>query len=298
MPVFLTIEISKLKKKRFSFCSMPHFHYLCIQKQETVITGLFMIHYFSATGNSKYVAERIGKAIGEEVCSIGKIPADITLKDNEVVGLVAPTNWLGASLLAREFMMKTHFATAQNNYFFYVATFGLLPGASGEDARRLLAGNGIALDASFSVHMPENFTPLFSVNNKKSIAKTLEKAESKIDQVIEQVKNRVKGNHTCVRLPYFMRQVMSVLLSYEQQTKRFRVDENTCIGCSLCYNTCPVQAISMKPNKDTQNRGMHPEWTSEKCAICLGCLHRCPKNAINYGGSKGHGQYLNPNTKI
>src|SRR5574344_2025209 len=81
MPVFLTIEISKLKKKRFSFCSMPHFHYLCIQKQETVITGLFMIYYFSATGNSKYVAERIGKAIGEEVCSIGSIPSGTRVHD-------------------------------------------------------------------------------------------------------------------------------------------------------------------------------------------------------------------------
>lgn len=256
-----------------------------------------MIYYFSATGNSKYVAERIGKAIGEEICSIETIPATIECREGETVGLIAPTNWLGASLLAREFLMKTKFQTASKNYFFYVATFGILPGASGEDARRLLTGQGIEMHASFSVHMPENFTPIFTANYKKDNSWVLEKCEKKIDRIIEQVKARKKGNHTCIRLPYFMRQIMSVLLSYEQQTKRFRVDEEKCIGCSLCQNRCPVQAITMMPNKNNPEAS-HPVWTKEKCAICLGCLHRCPANAINYGASKGKGQYLNPKTKV
>lgn len=258
-----------------------------------------MIYYFSATGNSKYVAERIGKALGEEVCSIERSPATIKFRDNEVIGLVAPTNWLGVSLPAREFLMKTQFTTAKNNYIFYVSTFGLLPGASGEDARRLFAARGITLNASFSIHMPENFTPIFSANHKKYIARIIEMAETRIDRVIGQVRNRVTGNHTCIRLPYIMRRIMSVLLSYEQQTKRFRVDENKCIGCALCEKKCPVQAITMVPNANAQSpTDRHPVWTKEKCAICLGCLHRCPKNAINYGASAGHGQYLNPKTTV
>lgn len=35
------------------------------------------------------------------------------------------------------------------------------------------------------------------------------------------------------------------------------------------------------------------------CVMCLGCLHRCPKFAIQYGkNTKKHGQYTNPNVKI
>ncbi len=256
-----------------------------------------MIYYFSATGNSKYVAERLGKALNEDVCSIENIPNEIEFKDDEVVGLVAPTNWLGASLLAREFLKNTKFKMGNNNYLFYVATCGLLPGASGEDARRLLAAQNIKLDASYSINMVENFTPIFSVNYKRCISKTLERAETKIDKIIGQVKARKQGNHTCIRLPYFMRSLMSVLLSYEQKTKRFRVDQDKCIGCSLCALRCPVKAITMATPKD-RSRSSYPTWTKEKCAICLGCLHRCPKNAINYGMSAGHGQYLNPNTKV
>ena len=32
--------------------------------------------------------------------------------------------------------------------------------------------------------------------------------------------------------------------------------------------------------------------------MCLGCLHRCPEFAIQYGkNTKKHGQYMNPNVK-
>ncbi|MCR5078221.1 MAG: EFR1 family ferrodoxin [Prevotella sp.] len=258
-----------------------------------------MIYFFSATGNSKYVAERLGAAIGEETCPVEQAPAAITLREGEVMGLVAPTNWLGVALLAREFLMKTQLKASPGNYIFYVSTFGLLPGASGEDARRLLAAQGIRLNASFSIHMPENFTPIFSANCKKYIARTIERAETRIDRIISQVKSRKEGNHTCVRLPYFMRQLMSVLLSYEQQTKRFRVDEQKCIGCARCATKCPVQAITMTPNAHAQKPSdQHPVWTKDKCAICLGCLHRCPANAISYGASAGHGQYLHPKTTV
>ena len=36
-----------------------------------------------------------------------------------------------------------------------------------------------------------------------------------------------------------------------------------------------------------------PVWVNKKCSLCLGCLHRCPVNAISYGPTtKRNGQYL------
>ena len=38
-----------------------------------------------------------------------------------------------------------------------------------------------------------------------------------------------------------------------------------------------------------------PVWVRDQCAMCLGCLHRCPKFAIQYDGrTQKHGQYTNP----
>ena len=45
-----------------------------------------MIVYFSATGNSKYVAERIAAALNEKAVSIEDKCYDITLEDDECFG--------------------------------------------------------------------------------------------------------------------------------------------------------------------------------------------------------------------
>lgn len=54
---------------------------------------------------------------------------------------------------------------------------------------------------------------------------------------------------------------------------------------------CPVNAIEIRDNK--------PVWMKDKCTMCLGCLHCCPKFAIQYGkNTKKHGRYKNPNTRV
>ena len=70
------------------------------------------------------------------------------------------------------------------------------------------------------------------------------------------------------------------------KTSHLHVSDD-CTGCSLCEKNCPVDAIEMEDGK--------PVWVIEKCAMCLGCLHRCPKFAIQYDNrTKKHGQYQHP----
>lgn len=56
---------------------------------------------------------------------------------------------------------------------------------------------------------------------------------------------------------------------------------------NYCGGMPAVNAITMKDGK--------PVWTQGNCAMCLGCLHRCPKFAIQYDdATKNHGQYQHP----
>ena len=178
-----------------------------------------------------------------------------------------------------------------NHYIFLVATYGTTPGCCGEDARHILAKRKITLDASFSVKMPDNWTPVFDLSDPAKVAKQNQDAEAYIADVISRIQAKETGNHTERRMPYIVRIFTDPILNSERKTKNFYV-EDTCIGCGLCAKSCPVQAIEIKDKK--------PVWVKDSCALCLGCLHRCPKFAIQYGNgkTKRHGQYRNPNTRI
>ena len=253
-----------------------------------------MIYYFSATGNSQHVATRIAEALGTQAQSIENASTSIVLTDNEPLGFVTPTNWNQLPVLVREFIRKADIRMAKDNYVFCVATYGFLQGFVCEDARRELKRKGITMNAGYSVKMSDNWTPMFDLSNPAKVQQQVDAAEPQIDEVIAMIRQHAQGNKSHDRMPYFFRPFTDRLLTYERQTKFFGLDKSKCIGCELCAKKCPVQAIEMQETEKTETNktGKNPVWTAERCALCLGCLHRCPKFAIHYNNkTQAHGQY-------
>ena len=140
--------------------------------------------------------------------------------------------------------------------------------------------------------MPDTWTPIFDLSTPEKIEKYTQTTESAIDSVIRCIKARHTNRHMSPRTPAWITQLIAQPLynHHVRRTSHFHV-EDRCIGCGLCVQKCPVQAIEMRNKK--------PVWIKDQCVMCLGCLHRCPSFAIQYGRRTArHGQYTNSNVKL
>ncbi len=245
-----------------------------------------MIIYFSATGNCKHVANKIAQSLSDKSRSIEEISPEIQLSEGEVFGIVTPTYWWELPINVREFLQKMKLHLQGEHYIFSVSTYGTTPGASGADVMHILKKKGIELNAMYSVKMTDTWTPFFDLSDKVKVAAENKAADLEIQTVAAQIKERKTGNRMHKSMPYGVRLITDMLYNNERRTKHFHV-ENSCIGCGLCAKNCPTKAIEMHDK--------HPVWVKPKCAICLRCLHSCPKFSIQYGrNTKKHGQYRHP----
>ena len=81
-----------------------------------------MIYYFSGTGNSKYVAQRLAEALDDSAVSVSDNPIR-EIPDGEPVGFVSPTYFWGLPWLLADFVRALHLT---GDHYCYVAlTCGL-----------------------------------------------------------------------------------------------------------------------------------------------------------------------------
>ena len=245
-----------------------------------------MILYFSATGNSQYVADRLASALGQDAVSlVDCLRRGETSFTDDTICVVSPTYFWGLPSIVKEFLAE---AELHADYLCFLATYGTTPGASDRMAGKAIRGR--AIDAFYAVRMPDTWTPVFDLSTPEKVAAFSRTTEADIDAAIRGIRERHTNRRMSPRAPAFLAEWFAQPLynGTIRKTAHLRLEEG-CVGCGRCAANCPVQAIEMRERR--------PVWGKEKCAMCLGCLHRCPKFAIQYGGNtRRHGQYTHPKT--
>ena len=244
-----------------------------------------MIFYFTATGNSKFIAERIAAQTGDQLIDIAECVGagkySYKLADGEAIGFAVPVYYYGIPMIVGDFLQKLN--VSGKTYSYAVLNCGGTTANAGGQIRRLFP-----LDAEFGIVTVDNYVPMYKTASDAEKQARLDKAELAIDEIIRHVKNRTPGvfNDCKGPLPRLVTGAVYPLYKYGRKTGKFAVNES-CTSCGLCEKICPRQAIKLKNGS--------PVWTTPQCETCLGCLHRCPAAAINYGKkSAGNGRYVNP----
>ena len=247
-----------------------------------------MIYYFSATGNSRYVAERLSVMLNEKAVSIAemmKVPDQIPIEDG-TIGIVAPIYLFGMPTIVVDFIQKLKVNGRVKA--FTVFTYGGRQGDASQLCRNELAKAGINVTHAFEIMMPDNFVPKYKVPDKDSQEAILKAADVSIERIPELLKKNAHEDKTKVPLfsSFRYRSYMG-----GRDTKDFRVSKEKCEdNCGICAKACPLSGIDLSSGR--------PAWKFDKCVMCLSCLHRCPTSAINIGRSEKNGRYLNPNVRF
>ncbi|MBQ0070225.1 MAG: EFR1 family ferrodoxin [Bacteroidales bacterium] len=250
-----------------------------------------MIFWFSGTGNSLWVARQLAASLNDTLVDIARASLDgtteWTLKPGESVGFVFPTHSWGPPPLVCKYAKEMHLnGYTSTTHTWMVTTCGDDIGLTPEILQKALGD--IKLNAAYSVQMPNTYIclPGFDVDDFTTEKTKLIAARARVEKVALSIAERrnvtdvVRGSMAWFKSriirPGFVRSAMN--------DSAFKVDADACSKCGLCAKQCPVGNIAIDADG-------HPQWQGD-CTMCLGCLHKCPKTAINYGNiTKKKGRY-------
>lgn len=252
-----------------------------------------MIFYFSGTGNSETVAEKLAGLIDDNrlVRLQGDMLIDPLSYDTEASGdfiiWVFPTYSWGVPPVVARFIREATIRGAEDRPHVMVTTCGDDAGETAARWRKLIHARQWKTAGAYTVIMPNTYVLMkgFDVDSRETAERKLTEAPAVVGMIAQRIKDGVPGDilvkgswpkiKSYLIYPYFRRFCMS--------PKPFK-SNGRCIGCGKCASACPMRNIVIEDG--------HPVW-HDRCALCLRCYHICPYDAVQYGkATDGKGQYL------
>lgn len=253
-----------------------------------------MIFYYSGTGNTRWLAERLGEATGERVIDITDVldepSATYRLAAEERLGFCFPVHGWRPPFLMRDFVRQLHMENAEGHYVYAFATCGDDVGLAFEYLNRDLQAIGLRAHSVFSLIMPEtHLFPLVNMLDKPEVARQKKAAAREtLQSLLPYIYNKVEGVRRVneSRWPRINSHVLGAyFLRRWVNDKPFRTDGARCRHCGLCARICQVKNIR-------QQGDALPQWLHNgRCTTCFSCYHHCPAHAIRFGHRVGRTQY-------
>ena len=235
-----------------------------------------MILYFTGTGNSRYIAEKIAKETEDRIININD---KIKQKDNSFIKtdgrliFVVPTYAWRIPVIVKEWILRTEFSDA--NQVWFVMNCGSEIGNAAKYNKELCEQNNFIYMGTAQVIMPENYIAMFDAPDKEEAKQIISKAEPVIDNIIGLIKEGkvfpIPRNNLYDR--FMSGPVNKIFYALFVKADAFKVDDK-CIGCDKCEQICPLNNIKIQNAK--------PVWGKD-CTHCMACICHCPTEAIEYG---------------
>lgn len=235
-----------------------------------------MILYFTGTGNSRHIAERVAEAIDEDLlCINDKIKSGdhspIEIKGRLI--FVTPTYAWRIPKIVEEWIRETEFPGASDTWF--LMTCGGEIGNAAKYNMALCKDKGLYYMGTSQILMPENYIAMFAVPDEKKSREIMTVGENRSDYMTgiicaEKPLPRPRNNE----YDKFMSSVINpIFYKLFVKAKKFRSTDK-CVSCGKCVSMCPLNNITLENGR--------PVW-GDNCTHCMACISYCPTEAIEYG---------------
>ena len=144
-----------------------------------------MILYFSGTGNSKYVAQRIADALGDTLFNMNdriKARDSSPIETGERIVFVTPTYAWRIPRIVQDWLLKTDLIGAKRAWF--VMTCGSEIGNANKYNQALCETKHLAYMGTAEIVMPENYIAMFNAPQPDEARKIVANAEPGIERAI------------------------------------------------------------------------------------------------------------------
>ena len=237
-----------------------------------------MVLYFSATGNTEYIAQEIAKRLDDECVNIldrVKTDDNSVLHSDKPFIICAPVYVCEMPRFMSKYLKKQTFTGNKDVYFIF--TSGGYCGISGQLAIWMFRKKKMRYRGHGEFKMPRNYVAndAYPMLSKEEVEERIINSYKMIAPAAETIQagNKLKARHiflfeTIITLPF-----NPVWCKYKLRSKDFYSTE-ACIGCGKCVKLCPLNNITLKDKT--------PVW-GDHCTHCMACIGNCPTRAIEYG---------------
>ncbi|MDD3865335.1 MAG: EFR1 family ferrodoxin [Candidatus Izemoplasmatales bacterium] len=240
------------------------------------------ICFFSGTGNTFYVAQKIHCRFPESSLFFIPHTDPLVLATYDEIGIITPVYIFGLPEIVRKFVAGMTFEGNPRIYAIFVC--GGYPGISSDLTQQALKKTNKVLTYQEYIRMPDNYILMYKVDEDLN-RQLLHEMEVKLESILSVLENQ----GTFTYRPHFwgfLKWFQKLAAKTPSKTSKKYIVTG-CIGCLKCVQLCPVDNIVYDKKTIVFD---------DKCTGCLGCINICPVQAINYGKvTQKQGRYFNPN---
>lgn len=226
-----------------------------------------LIFYFTATGNSLYIARELAGESGK-LLSIPQVLKDDSLNfEADEIGFVFPDYAASAPLILREFVTKAHFKA---KYIFSVITFGNFAANVADWWNDFCKEKGVYNNYINTIVMVDNYLPVFDMNEQIKIDKKIPENLALIASDINGHREFISHVDSDERMNGWLKNLQDAHFPMEAE-RLLKLNAEACIVCGICETVCPHGNFRM---------GATTAEFSGSCEYCLACVHACPQKAL------------------